>query len=149
LPINIAGLALIGLAVVLFIVDIFAPTHGILTFGGIVAFFLGALMLFDRSDPAFRLSLAYIISATLVTAAFFIFVVGAGLRAQRMPVRVGKETMLGKIIPAATRIDSQAGKVFIEGEYWNAISDAPVEVGQPVEIVGIDGLTLKVKPKQT
>src|SRR5882724_2321118 len=149
LPINIAGLALIGLAVVLFIVDIFAPTHGILTFGGIVAFFLGALMLFDRSDPAFRLSLAYIIPATLVTAAFFIFVVGAGLRAQMMPVRVGKETMLGKIVPAAARIDRQAGKVFIEGEYWNATSDVPVEAGEPVEIVGMDGLTLKVKPKQT
>ena len=58
LPVNIAGLALIGLAVVLFIVDIFAPTHGVLTFGGIVAFFLGALMLFNRADPAFRLSLA-------------------------------------------------------------------------------------------
>ena len=94
LPVNIAGLALIGVAVVLFIVDIFAPTHGVLTFGGIVAFFLGALMLFNRADPVFRLSLLYIIPATLVTAAFFIFVVGAGLRAQFLPVRVGRETLL-------------------------------------------------------
>ena len=99
LPVNVAGLALIGLAVVLFIVDIYAPTHGVLTFGGIVAFFLGALMLFNRADPAFRLSLAYIIPATLVTAAFFIFVVGAGLRAQFLPVRAGRETMLGKTAP--------------------------------------------------
>jgi membrane-bound serine protease (ClpP class) len=148
LPVSTAGLALIGLAVVLFIVDIYAPTHGVLTFGGIVAFFLGALMLFNRADPAFRLSLVYIIPATLVTAAFFIFVVGAGLRAQFLPVRAGRETMLGKTVPALARIDAGTGKIFVEGEYWNAVSDVPIEPGHPVEIVGINGLTLKVKPKQ-
>ncbi len=146
LPINTAGLALIGVAMVLFVIDIFAPTHGVLTFGGIIAFFLGALMLFNRADPAFRLSLAYIIPATLITAAFFLFVVGAGLRAQLLPVRVGKETLLGKTTTAVQRIDSQSGKVFIEGEYWNAISDALIEPGAPVQIVGIEGLTLKVRP---
>ena len=148
LPVNIAGLALIGLAVVLFIVDIYAPTHGVLTFGGIVAFFLGALMLFNRGDPAFRLSLVYIIPATLVTAAFFIFVVGTGLRAQFLPVRAGRETLLGKTIPALARIDAASGRVFVEGEYWNAVSEAPIEPGHPVEIVAVNGLTLKVKPKQ-
>ncbi len=147
LPINIAGLALIGLSVVLFIADILAPTHGILTFGGIASFFLGALMLFNTADSGFRLSLTYIIPATLLTAAFFIFVVGAGLRAQFLPVRVGKETMVGKSTSAIQRIDANTGKVFIEGEYWNAVSDVPVESGQQVEIVGISGLTLKVKPK--
>ncbi len=147
LPINVAGLALIGLAVALFIADIFAPSHGVLTAGGIGSFFLGALMLFNRADPAFRLSLAYIIPATLLTAAFFIFVVGAGLRAQWLPVRAGKETMLGKTTPALTRIDSASGKVFIEGEYWNAVSDTPIEAGQPVEVVSVTGLTLKVKSK--
>jgi len=147
LPINLAGLALIGLAVLLFLVDVFAPSHGVLTFGGIIAFFLGALMLFDRSDPAFRLSLGYIIPATVVTAAFFIFVVGAGLRAQSLPVRTGKEVMLGKITQALAPISAAGGKVFVEGEYWNAASDALIEAGQPVEIVGITGLTLKVKPK--
>ena len=100
LPVNTAGLALIGLAVALFIVDVFAPTHGILTGGGIVSFFLGALMLFDRSDAAFKLSLAYIIPATVLTAAFFIFIVGAGLRAQFWPVQSGTETMLGKTADA-------------------------------------------------
>ena len=148
LPVNVAGLALIGLAFILFIIDVYAPTHGVLTFGGIVSFFLGALMLFNRGDPAFRLSLAYIFPATLVTAAFFLFVVGAGLRAQTLPVRAGKETMLGQTVAAMGRIDATAGKVFVEGEYWNARSDTPVEAGQPVEIVGVEGLTLKVKPKQ-
>mgnify|MGYP002622970134 CR=1 FL=1 len=147
LPVNIAGAALIVLAVVLFVVDIFAPSHGILTGGGIIAFFLGALMLFDQAEPAFRLSLKFIIPATLLTAAFFIFIVGKGLRAQGLPVKAGRETMLGKTVRALTPITAEGGRVFVEGEYWNATSDVPVDEGAPVEITGIEGLTLKVKPK--
>ena len=55
--------------------------------------------------------------------------------------------MIGKTVNALSRIDSTGGKVFIEGEHWNAVSETPVEIGQPVEITGITGLTLKVKPK--
>lgn len=147
LPINIAGLALIFLALGLFIADIYAPTHGVLTTGGIISFFLGGLMLFDKAGPAFRLSLGILIPATVITALFFILVVGAGLRAQLLPVRAGKETMLGKVVPALERVDATGGKVFVEGEIWNAVSDVVVEKGQPVEVAGIAGLTLKVKPK--
>ncbi len=149
LPVNVTGIVLMGLAIALFIVDIFSPTHGVLTAGGIVSFFLGAMMLFNHTGPDFGLSLSWIISATLVTAAFFIFVVGAGLRAQFKPIRAGRETMLGKTVNALSRIDSRGGKVFIEGENWNAVSDVVVEKDQPVEVVGIEGLTLKVKPKKT
>jgi len=148
LPVNIAGLALIGLAVLLFIADIFATTHGVLTTGGIIAFFLGALMLFNNAGPDFGLPLVWIISATVVTALFFIFIVGKGIGAQFRPIRAGKETMLGKTVNALTQIDSQGGKVFIEGELWNAVSDAVINKDQPVEIAAIEGLTLKVKPKQ-
>jgi len=147
LPMNIAGLALIGVAIALFIIDVFAPTHGILTAGGIVAFFLGSFMMFDRSEPFLRLSLAWIIPATVVTALFFIFVVGKGLRAQSLPVQAGGETMVGRTIAAVARIDATGGKVFIEGEYWNAVSETPVEAGKPVEVVAVNGLQLKVKPK--
>ncbi len=147
LPMNAAGLVLIAVAIALFIIDVFATTHGVLTAGGVVAFFLGMFMLFDRSNPYLRLSLAWVIPATVVTAGFFIFVVGAGVRAQFRPVATGKESLLGRVTPAVTRIDTGSGKVFIEGEYWNAVSEVPVEVGQPVEIVGVDRLTLKVKPK--
>jgi membrane-bound serine protease (ClpP class) len=145
LPVDLTGLALIGLAMTLFIIDLFAPTHGVLTFGGIVAFFLGSLMLFNHAGPAFQLSLTSVISATLLTAGFFIFVVGAGLRAQRLPVRAGRETMLGKTVSALERVDTKGGRVFVEGELWNAVSESPVAPGQPVRIVGIEGLTLKVK----
>lgn len=147
LPINIAGVALIVLAIGLFIAEVYATSHGVLTVGGIVSFFLGALMLFDRAEPAYRLSLSIIVPATVVTALFFIFVIGAGLRAQLLPVRVGREAMVGKVVRAFEPIDVTSGRVFIEGEYWNAVSEVPIEKGQPVEIVAIDGLTLKVKPK--
>ncbi len=147
LPVNVAGVALILLAVALFIIDIFAPTHGVLTGGGIVAFFLGALMLFNHAPTGYHLPMSWIISATLVTAVFFIFVAGKGIRAQFRPIQSGKETMLGRTVKALSRIDSQGGKVFIEGENWNAVSETPVEAGQPVEVTGIEGLTLKVKPK--
>jgi membrane-bound serine protease (ClpP class) len=146
LPVNLAALAFIGLAMILFVIDVFAPTHGILTFGGIGCFFLGLLMLFNHAGPAFQLSLTWIIMATLTTAAFFLFVVGAGVRAQRLPVRVGLEVLLGKTVPALQHVDACGGRVFVEGELWNAVSDTSIEAGQPVEIVAVAGLTLKVKP---
>ncbi len=147
LPVNIAGLMLIGLAVLLFIADSFASTHGVLTTGGIAAFFLGALMLFSHAGPGYHLSLGWIIPATVLTAAFFIFVAGKGIGAQFKPASTGKEAMIGKTVNAISRIDSAGGKVFIEGEMWNAVCATPVETGQPVEVTGISGLTLQVKPK--
>ena len=122
LPVNAAGLALIALALALFVVDVFAPTHGILTVGGIGAFLLGSLMLFDRAEPVFRLSLGFIIPAAVVTALFFAFVVGSGLRAQLLPGKAGTDTMLGKTVETiSARSILHGGKVFIEGEYWNAV----------------------------
>jgi membrane-bound serine protease (ClpP class) len=148
LPVNVTGLALIGLAFMLFIFDIYAPTHGVLTVGGIISFLIGSLMLFNRADPLFRLSLSYIIPATLVTALFFLFVIGKGLRAQLLPVKAGAETMVGKTVTTLTPIDARGGRIFVEGEYWNAVSDTPVEKDQVVEIAAMQGLTLKVKPKE-
>ena len=147
LPVNIAGLVLIGLALLLFIADTYAMTHGVLTTGGIIAFFLGAMMLFNHAAPGYSLSLRWIVPATAVTALFFIFVVSEAIRAQFRPAQTGKQTMIGKTVNALSRIDSAGGKVFIEGETWNAVSPTPVESGQPVEVDGIEGLTLKVKPK--
>jgi membrane-bound serine protease (ClpP class) len=147
LPVNVAGLVLIALAFALFIFDVYTPTHGVLTVGGIAAFLIGSLMLFNRADPLFRLSLGFIIPATLVTAAFFVFVIGKGLRAQLLPVKVGKETLIGRTVTALTPIDSRNGRIFVEGEYWNAISDAPIEKGEETEITAVQGLTIKLKRK--
>src|ERR1041385_1711940 len=147
LPVNVTGLVLIALALMLFVFDIYAPTHGGLTMGGIISFLIGSLMLFNRADPLFRLSLGYIIPATLVTAAFFLFVIGKGLRAQLLPVKVGKETLIGKTVTALTPIDSRNGRIFVEGEYWNAVSDAPIEKGEEAQIAAVQGLTIKLARK--
>src|SRR5437764_4831613 len=146
LPVNATGLALIALALMLFVFDIYAPTHGVLTIGGIISFLIGSLMLFNRADPLFRLSLGYIIPATLITALFFVFVVGKGLRAQLLPVKAGAETMVGKRVTALTPIDSRGGRIFVEGEYWNAVSDTPIGKEDVAEIAAVQGLTLKVQP---
>jgi membrane-bound serine protease (ClpP class) len=142
-------LVLIALAAALFVIDVFAPTHGVLTGGGIVAFLVGSLMLFDRRDPLFHLSLFYIVPSVIVTAGFFLLVVGQGLRAQRLPVKVGKETMLGKFVHALTPIDSTRGRVFVEGESWNARSNDPIKEGDTVQIIAVEGLTVQVIPKPT
>ncbi len=147
LPVNVAGLLLIGLSAVLFVIDLFATTHGVLTGGGILAFLVGSLMLFDQRDPLFRLSMWYIIPSAVCVAGFFLFVIGKGVRSQRLPAKTGKETMLGKEVNALTPIDSESGRVFFEGAYWNARSTATIGQGAPVKIVGIEGLTLKVIPK--
>ncbi len=109
---------------------------------------LGALIAVQPRGPGrgIELSLSYILAGVVTTAAFFIFVVGAGLRAQFQPARTGREAMLGKTVSALSRIDAQGGRVFIEGELWNAVSEIAVEKDQPVEVVDIEGLTLKVKP---
>jgi membrane-bound serine protease (ClpP class) len=147
LPVSVTGLVLIGLAVVLFLADVYSPTHGVLTAGGVVTFFLGAMMLFSQAGPGFGLSLFWILPGTIFTAAFFIFIVGKGIGAQFKPAQTGTGTMIGKTVNALSRIDSAGGKVFIEGETWNATSETPVEAGKAVEITGVAGLTLKVKPK--
>ena len=147
LPVNVAGLLLIGLAFVLFLIDLFAPTHGVLTGGGILAFIVGSLMLFDQRDPLFRLSLWYILPSAGLLAAFFLLVVGKSVQSQRLPVKSGRETLFGKEVSALTQINTSEGKVFVEGEYWNARSATPVKQGETVQIIGIEGLTLKVAPK--
>ena len=146
LPMNIAGLLLVGVAIGLFIIDLFAPTHGILTGGGVIAFFLGVFMMFDRSEPFLRLSLAWLVPATVITALFFVTIVGAGIRAQRQPARAGADAMVGRTVLAAEPIGSDGGRVFLEGEHWRAVSREPVPAGARVTIVGRDGLTLQVKP---
>ena len=146
LPVSTAGLSLIGLAVALFVADLFAPTHGVLTIGGIVSFVLGALLLFEDAGPAFRLPLAMVIPSAVVTALFFAFVLGAGLRAQRLPARVGREALPGLTGEALTMVGTDSGWVTVDGETWHARSDSPVERGQEVIILAVEGLILRVKP---
>jgi membrane-bound serine protease (ClpP class) len=143
-PVNYAGLLLIILALGLFIADIKVPTHGVLTVGGAIAFFLGSVMLFGSGSSAVGVPIATIAAGTLATVIFFAFLVGMGAAALRKPVVTGKQGMIGQIVEAKTDIDP-LGKIFAEGTWWTAETDGdPIMKGERVRIVGLDGLKVKV-----
>jgi membrane-bound serine protease (ClpP class) len=140
LPINYAGLALIILAMILFIAEIKIVSHGMLTVGGIISFFLGGMMLVDTVDPALKISMSVLIT---VVVCFGLAVIVAGwlvLKASRRQPFVGQEGMVGKIAEVRPN-----GFVYVDGALWKAISDEELEVGSNVKIVSVDKLTLKVK----
>ncbi len=144
LPINYAGLLLILLGIVLFIAETLVISHGILTLGGIVSMVLGSIMLIDTPVPYMRISLSAIFGATAATAAFFVLLVGAAVRAQRGRPQTGKEGLLGTVGVARTRL-SPGGLVFVQGAIWSAEASEAVEVGEAVQVVAIDGLKLTVE----
>jgi len=143
LPVNYAGLALIILAIVLFVLEVKIPSGGLLTVGGVVAMLIGSIMLFDSPLPFMRLSFSVIIPAVIATAAFFLFVVGVGLRAQRKKVATGPAGIVGEVGVATSDIGDE-GSVFVHGEHWNAYSGAPIPNGSKIEVVRVDGLRLEV-----
>lgn len=147
MPINVAGFLLIGLAIILFVAEAFTPAFGILIAGGAVSFFLGALMLFQDLPDEMQVSLYWLIPATLVTAAFFAWIVTYGVKSLFNPVRTGIESTVGKTAEVTDSIlPGQPGRVFFDGEYWKAESDKPLNEGDQCTIVEFEGLKVKVKP---
>jgi len=146
LSVNYAGILLIVLAIVLIIVDILTPTLGVLTVGGLVAMFIGSLMLFNHNpDPAMRLSLQVIIPVVLITGAFFALGVWLSLKSMiRRPVS-GIEGLIGQQGDARTAITRDGGTAFVAGTHWNAVADTEIPVGRRVKIVAVKQMTLKVE----
>lgn len=145
LPINFAGVLLILLALVLFLLEVKVASYGMLTLGGIVSLTFGSLMLIDTEVPYLRISRAVIAATVAVTTAFFLFVLFFVTRTQRRPAVSGREGMAGERGTAVTDIDGD-GKVFVHGEYWYAWSRQPIAFGEKIEVVRIeDGLRLEVK----
>jgi membrane-bound serine protease (ClpP class) len=147
LPINYAGLLLMVLAVIFFILEVKVTSYGALTIGGIVSLFLGSLMLFESPLPYMRASLSIIIFVVIAMAAFFIFAVGFGLKAQRGKITTGKRGMEGEIGVARTPLKPE-GFVFVHGEVWKAVADEPIEEGEKVVIQDVENLTLKVTKRK-
>jgi membrane-bound serine protease (ClpP class) len=145
LSVNYAGVLLILLSIVLFIIDVKAATHGVLTAGGIVAMFIGSVMLFNSPDPAMRASLQVIIPVVLVTAAFFVIGVWLSLKTMRTKPASGSKGMIGMEGDARTQIDKDGGSVFIDGTHWNAWADAEIEPGSKVKVTEVKGMKLKVE----
>jgi len=147
LPINYAGVLLILLAIVMFIAEIKVISHGILTLGGIAALIMGSMMLIDSSVPGMRIPLTAILLTTGATAGFFLFVVGAGIKALQRKTTTGSEGIIGEVGVVRSRL-APRGQVFLCGELWNAESEEPVEAGDSVRVTKVEGLTLKVVPVQ-
>jgi membrane-bound serine protease (ClpP class) len=146
LPINWAGLLLILFGVVLLIAEIKVVSHGVLTVGGVVAMLLGSMMLFDAPEAAgaLRLSWWVIVPAVGSTAALVVFALSFGVRALYRTPSTGAPGMVGQM--AVVRVPlAPEGQVAVQGELWHAVAqDGPIAAGEPVTIVGVDGLTLTV-----
>ena len=143
LPVNAAGVALVVLGLAFLIAEIKVASHGMLAVGGTLSLGLGTLMLF-RSGTV-HVSLPLVLAGTGLTAAFFLWVIGAGLRAGLRPVTTGAKGMVGRHGTVVERIDGE-GRVRIGDEVWNATATAVLERGAAVEVVSVSGLQLAVRP---
>lgn len=152
LPVNYAGLLLIFLGIILFILEIKVTSYGALTLGGIISLVLGSMMLIESPAPYMKISMYLILPAATATAAFFLFLVGAGIKAQRKKPTTGKEGLIGETGIAQSDIMGSTslmgeGKIFIHGELWDAQSSEEIKNGSEVIVTGVEGLKLTVKKK--
>jgi len=146
LPINWIGAALLILGGALFILEAKFASHGILGGGGTLAMILGALLLIN-GPPEVRIHPTTAIAVTVPFALITMFLVSLVVRARANKVITGEEGLLNEIGEARTAL-APAGKVFVHGEYWDAVSTEPVESGGQVRVVAVDGMKLRVEPSQ-
>jgi membrane-bound serine protease (ClpP class) len=147
LPVNYAGLALILLAVIFFILEIKITSYGMLGVAGTLCLVLGSLMLFKTSESALRVSVELIAMVAAFSLLVVGFLVSMALRARSLPVRAGIEALVHEIGTARSAL-APRGKVFVQGEIWDAIAEEPVASGEPVEVVAVRNLTLAVRRRQ-
>jgi membrane-bound serine protease (ClpP class) len=146
LPINFAGVLLIILAIILFILEVKITSHGILGAGGVISLFFGSLLLVNTSEwPYQGISLSVIIPTVLVFTAFFFLAAYMSIRTRRKKVATGKAGLLDEIAVTKTAVGPDGGRVFVHGELWTAISDQPIESNKRVRIVEVHDLELKVE----
>lgn len=145
LPVNYAGLLLIIIGLILFILEVKVTSYGMLTIGGIISIVLGSLMLFESPLPFFKLSLSVIIPAAIVTALFFVLTFRLAYKAyMRKPV-TGAEGLIGIEGVAKTDITPGGGMVVVHGEFWSAYSDDVIQKDERVIVEDVKGLRVKVR----
>jgi membrane-bound serine protease (ClpP class) len=148
LPLSWAGVALIGVAVLLFVLEVKVTSYGLLTVGGLVCFVLGSLMLFDAPIPDMRVSLGVVLPTAIVVAGVTGFLLSRVVRAHRKQVLTGEEGLVGEIGKALGDL-SPNGKVLVHGEYWDARSSGTaIEAGSPVRVLAVKQRRIDVEPAQ-
>ena len=145
LPINWLGVALLLLAFSLFALEVKLASHGILGAGGAVAMVLGAVMLINSPQPEIRIHWSTAISLALPFSAITVFLLSLAVRARRNKIVTGREGMIGETGAAVTELAPE-GKVFVHGEYWDAVAARPVPAGTRITVTAIDRLRLTVEP---
>jgi membrane-bound serine protease (ClpP class) len=145
IPVNYAGLGLIFIGVALIVAEVFAPSFGALGIGGITAFVFGAIIMFDTDVPGFGISVAFVLGVAVVFAALVIWLLGYLLKLRRRGAVSGQASIVGGV---GTVLDDfvDSGKVWLEGEAWQARSDVPVKKDQEVVVRTMEGLVLVVEP---
>jgi membrane-bound serine protease (ClpP class) len=142
LPINAAGVALIVLGIGFFLAEIKVMSHGMLATGGVLSLLLGSVILFRGPAHLPWVTIAGVTGSTLV---FFLFVIGAGLRAQRGRVTTGAQGLVGARGRAVERL-APSGRVEVQGTLWSAESEFPLDAGTDVVVTEVRQLTLRVRP---
>lgn len=145
LPVSYSALALIVLGIGLMTAEAFSPSFGVLGVGGIIAFVVGSIMLMDTKLPAFQIAWPIILALTAVSAGLLILVLGMLLRYRRGPTVSGVSILVGDVAQVITGKDEQL-LVFVQGERWQAVCDQPLQKGDYVRVLAVDGLKLSVTP---
>jgi membrane-bound serine protease (ClpP class) len=145
LPVNYAGLALIGLGILFFVAEALVPSFGALGVGGLIAFVLGSILLMDTDVPALEIAWPVIVTASVVTGAFILGVAAMAAKGHRRQPVSGSGHLVGHTAEAVEDLDPE-GRVRFEGELWRARSSLPATRGDQVRIDRLDGLTLEVTP---
>ena len=145
LPFNYAGVVLLLLALALFITEVYVSSYGLLTTGGVISFALGALLLFDTPDSDVRVGYEVVIASTAAIVLFFGYVLFYLVKAQNLRPQVGMEGIIGEQGQAVSDI-GESGKIYVLGEYWDAVSDEPISEGDKIKVVeSKKGFKLKVE----
>jgi len=144
LQINWAGAALLALGMALFILEAKFISHGILGTGGAVDMVLGAVLLIN-GPPELRIRFSTAVAVSLPFAVIAMILMTLVIRSRASEYVMGQQALVNQIAQARTAL-SPAGTVFVHGEYWDAVSSAPVEQGEKVRVVGVDGIKLLVEP---
>jgi membrane-bound serine protease (ClpP class) len=140
LPVNYAGLLLIALAIIFFIMEIKVTSYGALSLGGLISLTIGSIMLFED----LKVSLKLMAPTVVLVGGFFVIVSSLAFRAYRTQPKSGKDGLVGEIGLVKEDIDPE-GLIFVHGEYWRAIAEERIEADEKVEVEGAEGLILRVK----
>jgi membrane-bound serine protease (ClpP class) len=144
LPVSVSALSLLVLGVALLVAEAFLPTFGLVGAGGIIAFLLGSLFLFDTARTGVLVAPGLVFGVGGAMAAFILFVGTLVVRSQRRQAALGHEGMLGQRGIAQGRL-RPSGMVIVRGEYWTAESDDEIEAGERIEVTSVEGLRLRVR----